>query len=147
MFHLLIPHIQTRGLYQDGIVISTGLLTPWTTLPALLGLLTLGVGGWLARWRWPLLSLAILFFLAGHLLESTTIALELYFEHRNYLPAIFLFLPIAAGIMALRDQIKPVLVALIAILVSGSYAIAAWQGARLWGDENQLMLVLSLIHI
>lgn len=141
LFHLLIPHIQTRGLYQDGIVISTGLLTPWTTLPALLGLLILGIGGWLARQRWPLLSLAILFFLAGHLLESTTIALELYFEHRNYLPAIFLFLPIAAGIVALRDQIKPVLVTLIAVLVSGSYAIAAWQGARLWGDENQLMLV------
>jgi tetratricopeptide (TPR) repeat protein len=141
LFHLLIPHIQTRGLYQDGIVISTRFFKPWTTLPALLGLLTLGMGGCLARRRWPLLSLAILFFLAGHLLESTTIALELYFEHRNYLPAIFLFLPIAAGVVQLRNHVKPALVGFIAFTLSGSYAMATWQGARLWGDENQLMLV------
>jgi tetratricopeptide (TPR) repeat protein len=33
-------------------------------------------------------ALAVLWFLGGHLLESTTIPLELYFEHRNYLPII-----------------------------------------------------------
>ncbi|QQS55634.1 MAG: tetratricopeptide repeat protein [Candidatus Competibacteraceae bacterium] len=141
LFHLFIPHIQTQGLYHDGTVISTGFSTPWTTLPALLGILALGIGGWLARCQWPLLSLAILFFLVGQLLESTTIALELYFEHRNYLPAIFLFLPIAAGIMRLRNRIQPALVACIAFALIGSYAMVTWQRARLWSDENQLMLV------
>ena len=34
------------------------------------------------------------FFLASHLIESTSIPLELYFEHRNYIPAMFLFWPI-----------------------------------------------------
>src|SRR5690606_26888210 len=33
-------------------------------------------------------------FLAAHLLESGPVMLELYFEHRNYLPATFLFWPI-----------------------------------------------------
>ena len=42
------------------------------------------------RWRkrYPVATFAVFWFLAGHLLESTTIPLELYFEHRNYLPVI-----------------------------------------------------------
>lgn len=38
------------------------------------------------RWnrRLPVLSFGILWFFAAHLLESTVIGLELYFEHRNY---------------------------------------------------------------
>lgn len=40
------------------------------------------------RWRkqYPVAAFAVFWFLAGHLLESTTVPLELYFEHRNYLP-------------------------------------------------------------
>jgi hypothetical protein len=40
------------------------------------------------RRRYRVAAFATLWFLAGHLLESTTIPLELYFEHRNYLPII-----------------------------------------------------------
>lgn len=42
------------------------------------------------RWRarFPVATFAVSWFLAGHLLESTTVPLELYFEHRNYLPII-----------------------------------------------------------
>lgn len=141
LFHLIVPHIQTQGLYQDGIVFSTGLFIPWTTLPAILGIIALGIGGWIARQRYPLLSLAILFFFAGHLIESTVLGLELYFEHRNYFPAIFLFLPIASGIMTLRSRIKPILVTIVALGFTSGYAAATWQRASIWGDENQLMLV------
>jgi hypothetical protein len=42
------------------------------------------------RWRrrYPLAALAVLWYLAGHLLESTVLPIELYFEHRNYLPVL-----------------------------------------------------------
>jgi hypothetical protein len=40
------------------------------------------------RRRYPVAAFAVLWFIAGHLLESTTVPLELYFEHRNYLPII-----------------------------------------------------------
>ena len=46
------------------------------------------------RRQLPLFSFSVLFFYASHLLESTVINLELYFEHRNYIAAAFLFLPI-----------------------------------------------------
>jgi len=40
------------------------------------------------RRRYPLFALAVLWYLAGHLIESTVVPLELYFEHRNYIPII-----------------------------------------------------------
>lgn len=40
------------------------------------------------RRRYPLFSFAVFWFLGGHLLESTAIPLELYFEHRNYMPLV-----------------------------------------------------------
>ncbi|MCG5526266.1 hypothetical protein LRB11_15220 [Ectothiorhodospira haloalkaliphila] len=141
IWHLFVPHIQTQGLFQDGRVVSTHWLSPWTTLPAILGLLVMLIGAIWCRYRWPLVSLAILFFLAGHLIESSTIGLELYFEHRNYLPAVFLFIPVAAGILALRNHVRLGIVVLVAVSLIGSYAAATWQRASLWGDENQLMLV------
>ena len=78
--------------------LSTSLLQPWTTLPAILAVAGLIVLGIASRKRWPLLSLAILFYFINHAVESSFIPLELVFEHRNYLPSFFLFLPVAAGL-------------------------------------------------
>lgn len=142
LYHLLVPHIQTQGLYHDGRAVSTSLLEPWTTLPALLGLVGLAVAAWMVRAKWPLFSLAVFFYLAGHLLESTTIPLELYFEHRSYLPAAFLFLPLAAAAhdAARRGRRRGLVIAVIGTLAA-AYALATWQRAALWGDEDRLLLV------
>lgn len=141
LFYLLVPHIQSRGLYQDGITLSTGLFSPWTTFIAIASITGLVISGWLARRKWPIFSLSMLFFFAGHLLESTTPPLELYFEHRNYLPAIFLFLPIASSIEKLWKKKKPLLALSIALIFFSSYTFATWQCSRLWGDFDKLMLV------
>jgi tetratricopeptide (TPR) repeat protein len=63
------------------------------------------VGG--ALWqmnRMPLLCFAILFFFVNHLVESSIIPLEMVFEHRNYMPSLFLFLPVAAGLKRLINH-------------------------------------------
>jgi len=92
------PVAHSRGLFGDDVVASTGLLQPLTTLPSLLGLLVLASGAFHVRRRFPPLAASLLFFLAGHLLESTSIPLELYFEHRNYLPALLLGWPVAIAL-------------------------------------------------
>jgi tetratricopeptide (TPR) repeat protein len=60
------------------------------------------------RWRRrkPLLAFAILFYFANHVVESTIIPLELIFEHRNYLPSLFLFVPVAAGVRQLMNRYR-----------------------------------------
>jgi tetratricopeptide (TPR) repeat protein len=85
------------------IAVSTSLFSPWTTLPAILAvLLLMGVAVWQAKKR-PLPAFAILFFFLNHVVESTILPLELIFEHRNYLPSFFIFLPIAAALKYLMD--------------------------------------------
>lgn len=141
LFHLFVPHIQTQGLFRDDITAAQGLLSPPSTLIALLGLAALIVAAVLARRRAPLLSLAILFFLAAHLLESSVIPLELYFEHRNYLPALFLFLPVAAGVLVLQRRFSPMIATLVVVALVGSFTLATWQRATLWGDEELLYTI------
>ena len=85
-------------------------------------------------------SLAVLFFLVGHLIESTVIGLELYFEHRNYLPAAFLFLPIASGLDMLGQRIGRTIPTLIALLIISLLASLTWTRANLWADNDRLEL-------
>ncbi|MBT8367983.1 MAG: tetratricopeptide repeat protein, partial [Deltaproteobacteria bacterium] len=95
--------IPTRLSIEHDVVISTSLFQPWTTLPAiLLTLLTIGFAIMQVHKR-PLIALAILFFFLNHIIESTVFPLELIFEHRNYLPSMFLFLPLAVGFKWLYD--------------------------------------------
>lgn len=139
--------VPTRlSVYHD-FPVSVSLLSPWTTLPAILlvvGLVALGVY-WMGRRPW--LSFAILFFFINHLIESSVIGLELVFEHRNYLPSLFLFVPAAQAIKQLIDRYRltrplmgHVLVAGIVLLViglgTGTYIRnLAWASERtLWED-------------
>jgi len=83
---------------EHNVLLSTSITNPITTLFSILFILSLISYAILRREKYPLLSFAILFFLINHVVESTIIPLELIFEHRNYLPSFFLFLPIAVAL-------------------------------------------------
>lgn len=83
---ILLPNPGKSTLFHDDFIASNSWLDPITTLPAILGVIGLFIVALLLRYKQPIISFALLWFLGGHLLESTTIPLELYFEHRNYLP-------------------------------------------------------------
>ncbi len=83
---ILLPRLDAFGLYHDDITVSTDWLTPWSTLPSLIGLAGLVWLAWWLRKRSPLVSFGICWFFLGHALESTVLPLELAHEHRNYLP-------------------------------------------------------------
>lgn len=136
--HLLMPRIEGLGLFQDGYEISTSLRNPSSTLPSLIGLIALFFAGLLLRRHQPYIALAILFFFASHLIESTVVGLELYFEHRNYAAALFLFLPIVMGLLWLAEK-KSVFIAtttLCSILVM--LATLTWQRSTLWSNTDSL---------
>jgi len=82
---ILVPRINEFGIFHDNIEISTSLFHPWTTIPSVLGLLALVLIAVVKYREWPLFALGILWFLTGHLIESTIIPLEITHEHRNYL--------------------------------------------------------------
>ncbi|MDT8407029.1 MAG: hypothetical protein RQ715_07245 [Methylococcales bacterium] len=73
------------------------------------------------RKQYPLFAFAVLWYLLGHLLESTTIPLELYFEHRNYIPLVGPFFALVAAVMTTRHSKKILrffIVAYIALMAS-----------------------------
>jgi tetratricopeptide (TPR) repeat protein len=95
---LWLPRPFTPGLFNDQIHASNSLWSPLTTLPALLAVVALISSSWIYRHRYPTWALAILFYFVGQSLESSSIPLELYFEHRNYLTAMPMFWPLALWI-------------------------------------------------
>ncbi len=100
---LLYPVSQRFTMLHD-VELSTGFLTPWTTLPTILLAAALPIGAWLLRKRCLLVSFSLLFFWVNHLIEGTVIPLEIIFEHRNYLPSMFFFLPVAMGFVWLLEK-------------------------------------------
>lgn len=97
-----LPHFGLYGLFHDGYMVSRGLLTPWTTLPCLVLLIGLLGAAFTGLRRWPLLALAVLWYLGGQVIESSTVMLELYFEHRNYVPLIGVMMVLAITVAGLR---------------------------------------------
>ena len=75
------------GNYQLSPEVSRSLFEPLAFV-ASVAWLALVAASFVWRRRYPLFALAVLWYLAGHLIESTVVPLELYFEHRNYLPMI-----------------------------------------------------------
>jgi len=89
---IVAPGLDRLGLNHDDIAISTSLVHPWTTLPAVVGISALFGTGLFFRKRQPLVSLGLLWFFLGHALESTIFGLEIAHEHRNYLPSLGIIL-------------------------------------------------------
>jgi tetratricopeptide (TPR) repeat protein len=126
------------------IVVSTSLLSPWTTLPSLLACLLLIWLGLSMMAKRPLVSLAILFFFLNHVIESSVIPLELIFEHRNYLPSFFIFLPFAALLVHLinyykeRNSSMVVIIAVFVTLLTTGLGCFTYLRNRDWRTETTL---------
>jgi hypothetical protein len=94
----IVPTSQDLSFYHDDFEVSSGLLTPWTTLASVAGLAVLSAAAiWLRR-RHPLAALGIALFLASHLLTGTILPLELIYEHRNYFASLGLLLAVVPSI-------------------------------------------------
>ncbi|MFL6713575.1 MAG: tetratricopeptide repeat protein [Sulfurifustis sp.] len=131
-------------VYHDDFPASTGILHPWTALPALIGIALAVAIAVLGRHRNPLLSLAILWFLVGHTVESTIIGLELVHEHRNYLPDIVLFIALAHGVAHAFTRAR--VAAAASLVLALIYAGATFVLANVWSREDRLVEFMVRHH-
>ena len=141
---LWLPRPFSSGLFNDQYAASTSLMHPLSTLPAILTVLVLIVGAWCLRKRHPALAVAVLFFFAGQLLESTSIPLELYFEHRNYVPALLMFWPLGLWLADTRSLPVPKRILLIVLPLGLAWMTHA--RAEIWGDVDQQALIWARIN-
>ncbi|MDH4317105.1 MAG: tetratricopeptide repeat protein [Desulfobulbaceae bacterium] len=140
---LLFPAPSRLSLVYD-FPVSVSLLSPWTTLGAIIFLLGMAIGAMLLHRKTSIISFAVLFFLLNHVVESTILPLELVFEHRNYLPSIFFFWPIASALItAIRyfsPRKRPLSLLLLALTCSSIIIFGGWTFFRnsIWKDEKTI---------
>lgn len=135
LIDILWPSHNSAALFRDDISLSTGWLQPVSTLACVALLAVLTAGAVAVRRRWPWLALGWLWFIGGHLLESTVLPLELAFAHRNYLPLFGITLFIALHLsqrLRLALASATLVGALLALLIVTSNV------AHDYGDEEQL---------
>lgn len=144
---ILLPRISAFGLQHDDIMLSTSLLSPWTTLASLLALAGLALLAIYSRKRHPLLSLGILWYFAAHLLESTVLSLEIAHEHRNYLASlgpilvIVYFLSLASCRLK-KGRVTWVALPLLVLTFGGTTLLRASE----WSDLHTLAYYEALHH-
>jgi len=137
------PHPGRLSIEHD-FVISTSLAVPWTTIPAILIVLSLIIVSIVMLNRYPLVCFAVLFFSLNHAIESSIIPLEIIFEHRNYLPSMFLFAPIAAAIVMQlknwrrRSTLYSLTFNVLIVSVIVFFGSATFFRNRVWADEVSL---------
>lgn len=141
---LFVPHAYSSGLFNDAFPVSTGWLHPASTLPCIVLVLALIGAGFALRKKHPAIALALLFYFAAQLMESGWIPLELYYEHRNYLPAMLLFWPIGLALGA--PGALRFLRMLAAAIVLAVLAALTVQRTRLWGDAPRQAQVWAAIN-
>lgn len=143
---IFLPNSASMGVFQDDYPVSKGLLSPWTTLAALLSLCAmLFIAIRLADSRWWALSFGLLLYFSGHLIESTIVPLELYFEHRNYLPSIGLLIAASSLLINIWPW-KRYLLAIIFLIYLGLLSASTLQRTYIWGNKSALLEVSALNH-
>ena len=136
------PMPQRLSIEHD-IPLSTSLFHPWTTIPSIMLILSLVCLGFFQMKKRPILAFAILFFFLNHLIESSVICLELVFEHRNYLPTLFVFFAVAMGMRWLMDYYKNksfmyyILISFITLLIIG-LGTSTYIRNMAWKDDKSL---------
>lgn len=138
--------IPDRFSIAHDVVLSSSLLTPWTTIPSIL-IIFLMIGFSVSQIRKrPILFFSILFFFLNHIIESSVIALEIIFEHRNYLPSFFLFLPIAYLLNHLlfvykkKNKAVYVLTTFFIISFGAFFSVSTYIRNQVWKDDISLWM-------
>lgn len=130
LLHTFLPQPSAFGPFNDHFVIQESGLKPLLGFAAFTALTTLAYA-YRNKNPWPLF--ALLWFFVGHLIESTVILLELYFEHRNYLAVYGFMFSLAIIVWQLPTRMAQ----LGKVFIAG-YAALLWvvllATTSVWGD-------------
>jgi len=133
---IIMPTVQELGLYHDDFTLSHSLLDPPATLFSLLSLATLFTGGLLLLGKRALVSLGILWFFAGHSLESTILPLEIAHEHRNYLADYGILLAASCALaQAPLKKLAPFIQIPVPVLFILLFSYTTWLRSDQWSDN------------
>lgn len=134
-----IPDITKMGLHHDDFIVSKDMFSPLSTLYSIVIWLLVAVLLIVALVanKLRMVSFSVMWFLWGHIMESTVIPLELVYEHRNYIPMLgFVFawawLMQVSILKFSRLKVSIVVFFICSLLASATFSRASnWKG---WGE-------------
>lgn len=134
---LFIPDILSFNPFHDNYIANTSLFSSWYGFFSIIFWCALLIFAIAYRKKFVVVSFTVLWFLTAHLLESTVIGLELFYEHRNYVASFaicFFVVYLITTIHGKKSQIVTTALFLgyLTILTGCSYTIT-----KIWGDQDR----------
>ena len=145
LFKLLLPNSHSFALLYDDFQ-PVRSVSDWRLLIAVALWAGIGLLAWRLRTIAPVIVFGLLWFLLGHSLEGSIIPLELYFDHRNYLPSVGIVL---AAVISSRQLLRwlrgsyPHLLPAVVFCLALVVANLLWQlklETALWQDRTAFMI-------
>ncbi len=142
---IVTPQIGSIGPFHDDYVSSQSLLKPISTMLSLLFFVVVLIAAIRVRNVYPPILAGVVWFLAGHSLEASPLPIELYFEHRNYLPMLGWCL--ISGWLVSQAYLNWGVKSLTIPAIYLSYIVfMSYQSAMIWGSQSLQSLFWSHYH-
>ncbi len=142
---LFSPNISSMGVIHDDFTVSRGITSPLSTMYSILAIIFLFVLALFFKNKHYVISLGIFWFFAGHSLESTFIPIELYFEHRNYLPSIGIIIAfsyiIILSLSFIQKKSIQTLASITVLLIISLLAFQTFSLTTLWSNTPLQMAI------
>ncbi len=129
----LIPDLNQYGPFHDDVQVVSNYGLSLIATACFIGLVTLGL---YLKKTFPFLIFAVLWFFIGHLIESSVIMLEFYFEHRNYVAIYGLCLMIAAAVFLVSQRYRKILAMAFCAYVLLQFMVLAML-TNIWGKPAE----------
>lgn len=135
IYQIVFPHPSNLNLEHD-FSLSHGLLAPPTTLIGFVVILGLLILAWVMRNKQPIFSFCVFGYFTALSIESSFIALEIIFEHRSYLPSIF----VLTGLLFYLNRFLPTKVFFaFSLCVFCLFSFWTYERNKTWKDEITLL--------
>lgn len=142
---IIFPQNAGTGIFHDDISISTGLFTPITTILSIFSISFLLYTAFAFRKKHSVYSFAVLWYFSAHILESTFLSLELYFEHRNYMamigPLFAIIFYIYNALTIVKKRLIKQLLNILPIIMLLLFGAITYQSTSLWGNPLSLFSI------
>lgn len=136
------------GLFQDDQTVIRSILSPGAYLPIIFWIAVMALALRFRRICTPI-TFGLLWFICAHLAESTTIGLELYFEHRNYLASLGLIFGIGLSLglaVSARDKTTATAAGALGGVLALLAAVQTASLTQIWGNSDLLRMVWATEH-
>jgi protein O-mannosyl-transferase len=129
---IIFPHPTRLNLLHD-FTLSYSFMDPPTTLLSIIAIIgAVAAAIWVAK-RERLLSFCILWFIGNLVIESSIINLEIIFEHRLYLPSMFVVLLFVTVVYRFAGSKRIGGILLLAVAIT--FSVWTYQRNMVWGND------------